>query len=160
MRDGRLSAQHDQHSINTPTGPPNAGIPNPTVKRVMVRRLSCRTFNNDRMGARRDTTLRNIPVYTGLYGRLPDGYPIFHPVLTGGSLALCAEVSSIRHTFGRRRPTMRLRTLIIPGFEPRAPLPGNRHGGSTPGWYGMMTVVYPGVYRGVYIPGWCIYHGR
>jgi len=53
MKVGEQSAQHDQHSLNLHTGPPNAGIPSPTVKRVTVRRLYCRTFNNDRMGARR-----------------------------------------------------------------------------------------------------------
>jgi len=102
-----------------------------------------------------DTTLRNTACYTGFNRRLPDVYPIFILFLTGGRLALCAEVSSIRHTFGSRELTMRLMALTIPRLEPRAPLPGNGHGGSTHGWYGM-TVVYPGVYR-VYIPGWCIY---
>jgi len=39
--------------------------------------------NNDRMEHGTDTTLRHIPWPMGEYGRLPGGYPIFHPLSLG-----------------------------------------------------------------------------
>ena len=70
--------------------------------------------------AGRVPSLRNIPVTRGLYGRLPDVYPIFTPLILRGAEALCAEDPLFQHTLEERQASMRLRTITILGTEPRA----------------------------------------
>ena len=53
------------------------------------------------------------------YLRLPDGYPIFHPINTGEREQLCAEASLSHHTLGGWEALSAPFSLIIPGLEPR-----------------------------------------
>ena len=134
-------------------GPPNAGIPSPTVKRVMVAGSIVGHSSNDRMAGRERHPSAHPPCLTGFNRGLPAGYPIFHPFVQGESRQLCAESSSIRHTLRERESSMRLISLIISRVEPRALSAGNVHGGSTHGWYGRRTGYTQGG-TGWYIPGW------
>jgi len=100
---------------------------------------------------------------------LPDVYPIFHPFLLGKSRELCAEWSSIPHTFGRTQGSMRHISLINLRLEPRASSQhtelmqqtrwsGERY--TRREWYtqGGIVGIYPGWYTSPYTPGG-IYQG-
>jgi len=67
-------------------------------------RLVVINIPNDRMAGGEETTLRNMAEHRGYTGERPLRYPIFHPILTGERLGLCAELSSISHTLGAWEP--------------------------------------------------------
>jgi len=105
------------------------------------------------------TTPRNSTKPKVKQGERPSGYPIFHPLTVGERRAFCAEFPTNCHTFGSRRTSLRLITVINLGVEPRAS--SSRHCQTrrtalpvqtvqvgwwyTQGCTGGM-VVYPGVY--------------
>jgi len=59
----------------------------------------------------------------GIYRGFPVFYPIFPFFLPGEQGGLCAEWSSISHTFGSWKASLRLISLTIPRVEPRASSP-------------------------------------
>ena len=67
-----------------------------------------------------DTTLRNMPCYTGFYRGLPVVYPIVIHSRTGRSGQQCAEFSSILHIFESRRGDLYPHPGESPKGEPRA----------------------------------------
>ena len=69
--------------------------------------------------------MRNMP-QTGLkpVGR-PFVYPIVHPLSSGKTEGLCAELPLIPHTFGSRRSTMRLISLTNLRTEPHGLSPSH-----------------------------------
>jgi len=93
-------------------------------------------------------------------------YPIFPFFMHGEKEGLCAEDPLFLHTLGRKRPTMRLISLINHGLEPRVLSPQHRcqqrstsRRARTSGDAGVPRGVYwEERYTRVYIPG-CTYRG-
>ena len=71
------------------------------------------------------TTLRNIPNPKGIALGRPLSHPIFNNFMHGGRLALCAESPNSHHTLRVWKGSLRLISIIIDRFEPRASLSGN-----------------------------------
>ena len=108
---------------------------------------------------------RNVPNHRGFTEGFPVRYPIIPLSSPGRAEQLCAESSSILHTFGLLGGSTRLISLIILPSEPRASARTHRRTACTRGvgrgvvggpWYtqGVVGCSIPGWYTWEYIPGW------
>jgi len=117
---GEHSSHPESTTINnchTPGSGPTVA-PLSTLTLTLHPALSCHFPQRSDAGkghhsAQRSLTNGDLPGFSEIY-------PIFHPFPPGESRELCAEYSSIRHTFGKRRSSMRLIVNNILRLEPRA----------------------------------------
>ena len=102
--------------------------------------------------------MRTGASHTGFYWGLPFVYPIVALFSPREQEQLCAEASSLFHTFGRMEVSMRIMALIILRVEPRALSHPAAHPGchqcSTDGQRSVQWCTWEdGVYHGVYTRG-------